>query len=172
MAGGMMKQKTGGQDNTSRWLLLAAMAAVCVIAALNFIPGEEPPEVESSDAGAESAAGEEAASSESGSDESAAYHRLEGRWLRTDGGYILDLRWVGADGRVEAGYFNPQPIFVSRAEASADGDRIKVMVELQDRGYPGCVYTLHYDEARDVLVGEYYQAAMRETFAVEFERAQ
>jgi hypothetical protein len=139
---------------------------------LNFLPGKDSSGGERADAVAAPDSVEDASPAESETDAAAAFHRLEGRWLRPDGGYVLHLRWVGSDGRVDAAYLNPQPIFVSRAEASEDGDRIKVMVELQDRGYPGCVYTLHHDAARDVLVGDYYQAAMRETFPVEFERAQ
>ena len=164
----MTSKSTTRSDVISRLLLLIGGAAVCLIVILSLRPDDgasETPKTEES-------ATEEVGSGSGDSEAGAAFHRLEGRWLRPDGGYVLDLRWVGADGRVEAGYLNPQPIFVSRAEASQDGDRIRVMVELQDRGYPGCVYTLHYDAARDVLVGDYYQAAMRETFPVEFERTQ
>jgi len=168
----MTNKTTRGSDGASRWLLLAAAAALCVIAFLTFVPGEGPSEVEEADRAIAPKTVEDASPAEPETETSAAFHRLEGRWLRPDGGYVLDLRWVGADGRVEAAYLNPQPIFVSRAEASEDGERIKVMVELQDRGYPGCVYTLHYDAARDILVGDYYQAAMRETFRVEFERTE
>jgi hypothetical protein len=51
-----------------------------------------------------------------------------------------------------------------------EGSIPKVMVELQDTGYPGCRYTLMYDRAQDALRGTYYQAAMQETFDVTFER--
>jgi hypothetical protein len=90
--------------------------------------------------------------------------------MRTDGDYLLDLRWVGSDGSVEAAYFNPRPVHVSRAEASVEDGRLRVLVELQDVGYPGCVYTLHYDAAADRLAGRYYQAALQETYVVEFSR--
>ena len=39
-----------------------------------------------------------------------------GRWLRPDGGYVLQLSDPGPNGELKAAYFNPQPINVSRAE--------------------------------------------------------
>ena len=36
---------------------------------------------------------------------------LTGRWLRPDGGYVLDVRAAG--GGVEATYLNPRPIHVA-----------------------------------------------------------
>ena len=44
------------------------------------------------------------------------FQRLAGRWLRTDGGYVLELRDIKKDGSLKAAYFNPRPINVSRAE--------------------------------------------------------
>jgi hypothetical protein len=43
-------------------------------------------------------------------------------------------------------------------------------MELRDEGYPGSTYTLQYDEANDQLVGIYFQAAVRENYAVAFQR--
>ncbi len=40
--------------------------------------------------------------------------RLTGRWVRPDGGYVLELRDVKKEGGVHASYFNPRPINVSR----------------------------------------------------------
>ena len=37
----------------------------------------------------------------------------KGRWARTDGGYVLAINAVDADGRAEAAYFNPNPIKVA-----------------------------------------------------------
>src|SRR5262245_32342925 len=42
-----------------------------------------------------------AESSESG------FRALHGRWLRPDGGYILDIRDVDAHGKIDAAYLNP-----------------------------------------------------------------
>lgn len=98
------------------------------------------------------------------------FARVVGRWLRPDGGYVLELRKVEASGSVEAVYFNPNPIHVARAAAIQDGDKTKLFIELRDVNYPGCTYSLQYDAATDQLFGEYFQAAVRETFDVTFSR--
>jgi len=96
--------------------------------------------------------------------------KLVGRWLRPDGGYILEISKVRANGPVDARYLNPRPIKVSVAEASYRGEELKVFIELQDAGYPGSTYTLTYDPQRDLLGGTYFQAALQQTFEVVFIR--
>jgi hypothetical protein len=96
--------------------------------------------------------------------------KLRGRWLRPDGGYVLELRPAGSAGKLEVAYFNPRPIYVSRAEVVEEAAAVKVFVELQDVGYPGCHYLLTYDAPADRLKGTYYQAAMQQSFDVVFER--
>lgn len=98
------------------------------------------------------------------------FEAVVGRWYRPDGGYVLEIKQAGADGKLEAVYLNPRPIHVSKAEAKREGSLIKVTVELRDTGYPGCLYTLLYDQPKDTLRGTYYQAAMGQTYDVEFER--
>jgi len=98
------------------------------------------------------------------------FETLESRWLRPDGGYIIQIRSVDSSGKIDAGYFNPRPIHVSKAQASKEGGKIKVFVELSDAGYPGSTYTLTYDSKQDVLRGVYYQAAMKQSFDVYFTR--
>jgi hypothetical protein len=95
---------------------------------------------------------------------------IEGRWLRPDGGYIIQIRGVDGSGKMAAGYFNPRPINVSRAQATKESGKIKVFVELSDVGYPGSTYTLTYDAKQDVLVGVYFQAAVKQNFDVYFTR--
>ena len=95
---------------------------------------------------------------------------LVGKWIRPDGGYIISVNSVDSDGRVDAGYFNPRPINVSRAQANAAEGRVKLFIELQAAGYPGSTYDLVYDPAHDALVGIYFQAAMRQRFEVVFVR--
>src|SRR5208283_4245991 len=51
----------------------------------------------------------------------AGFDRLKGRWCRPDGGYILVIGEIDGGGKMVAGYFNPRPINVSRAEASQEG---------------------------------------------------
>lgn len=95
---------------------------------------------------------------------------LKGRWLRPDGGYIIQIKSVDGSGRLDAAYYNPRPINVSKAQATRESGKIKVLVELRDTGYPGSTYTLTYHPSEDVLVGVYYQAVMKQSFDVYFTR--
>ena len=96
--------------------------------------------------------------------------QLQGRWLREDGGYILEIREVASDGRLTAAYFNPNPIHVSNAAVVEEAGALKVGIELNDINYPGCLYTLVFDPELDQLIGSYYQAALGQTFEVVFVR--
>ena len=96
--------------------------------------------------------------------------RLVGRWVRPDGGYLLEVREVGKDGSMKAGYFNPRPINVAKAEWRQKDGVLTVFVELRDVNYPGSTYTLQYDPASDRLRGRYFQAVEKQTFAIEFAR--
>jgi hypothetical protein len=100
----------------------------------------------------------------------AGFRPLHGRWLRPDGGYILDIRDVGASGTIEAVYLNSRPIPVARADVTRDGSTLQVFVELRAPGYPGSTYTLTYDPTRDQLAGIYFQAALQQRFDVVFVR--
>jgi hypothetical protein len=101
---------------------------------------------------------------------SAAFAKLTGKWVRPDGGYVLEIRSVAPDGKLDAGYFNPKSIHVARAVATVAGERLKVFVELRDVNYPGSTYTLTYDPSQDQLTGDYFQAVARETYDVFFKR--
>jgi len=90
--------------------------------------------------------------------------------VRTDGGYVLGIRAVSPDGKVDLDYLNPRPIHVEQALASRAGSVLSLFVELRDVNYPGSLYNLAYEPARDQLEGTYYQAVAKETFAVTFER--
>ena len=98
------------------------------------------------------------------------FERLTGRWLRPDGGYILEIRSVSPQGTVDASYLNPRPIHVARAEASRTGEILTLFIELRDKNYPGSTYRLVYDPGRDVLAGTYFAAAQQQTFDVSFVR--
>jgi hypothetical protein len=98
------------------------------------------------------------------------FQRLGGRWVRPDGGYVLELKDVKKDGRLKASYFNPRPIMVYRAELGRRGGNVVLFVELRDVNYPGSTYTLQYDAVADRLKGTYFQAVQRQTFDVEFVR--
>jgi hypothetical protein len=98
------------------------------------------------------------------------FQPLMGRWQRTDGGYVIEIRRIDADGKIAAGYFNPRPIIVSRTQASMQRGYINVEMELRDVGYPGSRYTLVYDQPKDRLIGFYYHAVSGQNFGVVFLR--
>ena len=98
------------------------------------------------------------------------FQPLVGRWQRTDGGYIIDIRSIDTDGKIKAAYFNPRPINVETAQASIHKEQIKVEVKLRDVGYPGSAYTLIYAPDKDTLIGYYYHAVSRQYFDVLFVR--
>jgi len=97
--------------------------------------------------------------------------KVVGRWVRLDAPYVIDIASATEDGILEAAYYNPRPINVSRAEAREVDGTLEVFVELRDAGYPGSTYTLTLDPTADRLSGVYYQAALRESYDVEFMRS-
>jgi uncharacterized protein (DUF2147 family) len=97
---------------------------------------------------------------------------LKGRWQRPDGGYIVEIKGVDENGKLDASYFNPKRINVAKAEASREGDATKVFLELRDVNYPGSTYNLVYEPEYDRLHGIYNQAALNQQFEVVFERMQ
>ena len=101
---------------------------------------------------------------------SGGFDQLYGRWLRPDGGYVLDIRAVDASGKIDAAYLNPRPISIAKAEATRDGSTLKVFIELRAPNYPGSTYTLTYDPQRDQLFGIYFQAVQQQSFDVTFVR--
>jgi len=100
------------------------------------------------------------------------YERLKGKWMRPDGGYVIEINHGSPDGTLECAYFNPNPIHVSQAQVTSEGENIKLFVELQDTGYPGCTYHLTYDPVSDQLKGIYYQAAVQQSYEIMFNRIQ
>ena len=96
--------------------------------------------------------------------------RLVGRWVRPDGGYVLDVREVRADGTLKAAYFNPRPINVAKAEWRQKDGTLTLFVELRDVNYPGSTYTLQYDPASVRLKGIYFQAVEKQAYKIEFAR--
>lgn len=99
-----------------------------------------------------------------------AFQKLVGKWQRPDGGYVIEIKGVDADGKLDAAYYNPKPIHVARAQAALDGTTLKVFIELQDVNYPGSTYTLVYGPGSDYFAGIYYQALQQQSFEVNFVR--
>ena len=144
-------------------IALLALAAV----ATYFLQKEEKPAVAPVESVTATVSTE---SSQVGEERRSNFGFLKGRWARLDGDYVLEIRSVDVDGQLRAAYYNPAPIKVSRAEVKMDGAAVKIFVELNDYNYPGCKYNLTYIPKQDRLVGTYYQAALRETYDVMFER--
>lgn len=96
--------------------------------------------------------------------------KLIGRWLRADSNYVIEVRSAAPDGTLEAAYFNPGPIQVSRALWKIDGQHVGMFVELTDRNYPGNYYELLYDAGSDALVGRYSHLGVQEVYEVAFSR--
>ena len=98
------------------------------------------------------------------------FDTLKGKWVRPDGGYVLELKRLLPDNALEVAYFNPNPIHVGKAKLYKERGFVKVFVELQDVNYPGSTYTLIYDKASDLLRGTYYQATQQQEYQISFER--
>ena len=98
------------------------------------------------------------------------FQNLVGRWIRPDGGYIIEIRNVESNGQMQVAYFNPRPINVSQARLTFENKEPQVFIELRDVGYPGATYTLNYLAEQDVLAGLYYQPTAGQSFEVIFVR--
>ncbi len=96
--------------------------------------------------------------------------KLAGQWERTDGGYRFVLEEIKPDGSLKASYFNPNSIHVHQSNWKLENEILHVFVELRDTNYPGSTYTLTYDKDRDLLTGIYFQAAMNQSYEIEFAR--
>jgi len=98
---------------------------------------------------------------------------LVGRWTRTDseGAYVIEIKSAGAEGKLEANYFNPNPIKVGHAEWQQKNGKLIVIVELRDVNYPGSTYTLNFFPSENRMAGNYYQAVQGQNFEVEFIRS-
>jgi len=101
----------------------------------------------------------------------AAFATLPGRWVRPDGGYVINIKRVDVGGKLDAAYANPNPLPFSRAEATLEGKAIKLFFEIRAGGYNGSTYTLTYDPVADVLKGVYFQAVAQQKFDIFFTRA-
>jgi hypothetical protein len=99
-----------------------------------------------------------------------AFDRLPGRWVRLQGGYVITIRSVDADGKLDASYANPRPLPFHAAVASKDGNVLKLSFELRAGGYNGSTYKLRYDATNDRLTGVYDQVVAKQTFEVVFVR--
>jgi hypothetical protein len=91
--------------------------------------------------------------------------------VRVEGGYVITIRAVDADGRLDASYANPSPLPFYSAQATKDGNALRLFFELRAAGYGGSTYTLNYDATSDRLTGVYNQVVAKQRFEVTFGRA-
>src|SRR6266478_7124892 len=61
----------------------------------------------------------------------AAFGVLPGRWVRVQGGYVITINSVTADGRLDASYANPRPLPFHTAVATSHGNGLKLFFELR-----------------------------------------
>jgi hypothetical protein len=94
---------------------------------------------------------------------------LQGRWVRTDAPYVIELSH-GQDGALQAAYFNPKPINVGKMETAEQGGLVQILIELQDVNYPGSTYVLTYDRSQDLLQGIYFHPVSKQSYEVTFVR--
>ncbi len=104
-------------------------------------------------------------------DSPTAFDALPGRWVRVEGGYVIVIRAVDADGKLDASYANPRPLPFYNAVATKDGNAVKLLLELRAGGYNGSTYTLTYDAASDRLRGVFDQVVAKQKFEVTFVRS-
>ena len=152
--------KSSTKNNSSR-ILIAAGILLASLAAYMFWPSALNSSAENNITAAPVASSTAPAADK---------EKLVGRWQRTDGGYIIELKNPTQTGLIEAGYFNPNPIHVGKSAWQSKDGRLMVMVELQDQNYPGSLYNLEYQSNVDKLTGTYFQAVERVSYNVEFTR--
>ena len=98
------------------------------------------------------------------------YENLIGKWVRPDGGYVLDIKSIDSDGKIEMAYLNPRPINISKAQLDTKKNEIELFIELQDRNYPGNYYTLIFEPDINRLIGVYHHLGLNQNFDVYFVR--
>ncbi len=99
-----------------------------------------------------------------------AFDRIKGKWVRSDGGYVLEFKKLKDNNELDVAYFNPNPIHVGKARMYEERGFTKVFVELQDVNYPGSRYTLILNVDKNQLVGNYFQATQQVDYEVAFEK--
>jgi hypothetical protein len=159
---GKSRAKVARQRMYAHMIMLLLTVVIIAAVAIFLFHGKQT--------GAQSPSPPTTRESVAGPEAKAGFDILKGRWRRPDGGYVLEIRKIDGSGKMDAGYFNPRPINVSRAEASREGETAKVFIELRDINYPGSTYALTYDPESDHLNGTYFQAALQQSFEVIFVR--
>jgi hypothetical protein len=163
------REKGRGHTRNGTWLITALVVAIAVALTMNNSPAWLPQIFPESAVDSTSSALSTAGITNSLANQTSE-QLLRGRWVHPDGGYVIELANAQPDGRLQASYFNPRPINVSRAEWHRSHDGLHVFVELRQANYPGATYTLRYLPATDQLAGDYFQPLYQQTFRVYFFR--
>jgi hypothetical protein len=106
-----------------------------------------------------------------GSDSQTAFDALPGRWVRVEGGYVITIKAVDAEGKLDASYENPRLLPFYSAVATKDGTALRLFFELRAGGYNGSTYKLTYDATNDGLMGVFDQVVAKQSFEVTFVRS-
>jgi hypothetical protein len=112
-----------------------------------------------------------AAAQGGGASAGAAFAPLLGRWVRSDGRYVIHVTRADDAGVLTATYSNPDLLPFWRAQARRENGALVASFELRVGGYNGSTYELAYDPARDVLTGIYHQAVSKQSYNVQFVRS-
>jgi hypothetical protein len=112
-----------------------------------------------------------AANTQPSAESQTGFNALPGRWVRVEGGYVITVKAVDANGKLDASYANPNPLPFHTAVATNDLGVLRLFFELRASGYNGSTYTLTYDAANDQLKGIYDQVVAKQKFEVTFVRA-
>ena len=96
--------------------------------------------------------------------------KLKGRWMRSDGDYIIEVFEAMGDGTLKAAYYNPNPINVEKGEWIIEQEKLFMQIILRDVNYPGSAYTLQYVPEDAALAGNYFQAVEGINYDVVFTR--
>lgn len=96
--------------------------------------------------------------------------KIEGTWLRPDGGDRLVIGDIDKEGRAHGEYYNPRPINVTWTRVRTEDGEVKIDLELLENNSSGSRYKLAYSPSGDRLVGTYFQGQLQEKQDIEFVR--
>ena len=106
-----------------------------------------------------------------GSDSQTAFDALPGRWVRVEGAYVITIKAVDAEGKLDASYENPRLLPFYSAVATREGTALSLFFELRAGGYNGSTYKLNYDATSDRMTGVFDQVVAKQRFEVTFVRS-
>ena len=95
---------------------------------------------------------------------------IVGKWIRPDSGATVEIVRISPGGQLEANYYNPSLVKLTKAEASLSGEQINIFIEVLYVEHPFPNYHLAYDPQSDQLKGDYYEATDGKHYQVLFDR--